>query len=345
MKFKKQILGELARCYSNNYLTIDGSNVLLYASEQVGGNLVAYYGKDYKESASPSSFLGGTMSIVNIPNKDNEFLVTQGFYPGFEAKGSSVSHLKLINNNFEIQEIVTIPYLHRFDCFYQNGIYYFVGATLCKNKENREDWSSPGEIIVAEFDQDLTKLSNIQVLKEGLTKNHGYFKYQYKGKLSSFITCEEGVFVVSPPSSKTGKWSIEQILSTPTSDIALIDIDYDNELELITISPFHGKELNIYKFIDGKYQIVWTYQEETDFIHALASGTLLGVNSFVVGARRVNKELFVIQYDKTTKEYKTTLIDKDCGTSNVTILNNKEGDYILASNNGVHQAVLYQVDK
>ena len=48
--------------------------------------------------------------------------------------------------------------------------------------------------------------------------------------------------------------------------------------------------------IDGKYTEIYAYPYEIDFAHTLVGTTLCGVPSFVGGVRRVDAELFYIQW-------------------------------------------------
>ena len=74
----------------------------------------------------------------------------------------------------------------------------------------------------------------------------------------------------------------------------------------MTIEPFHGNQINIYKNIAGKYQKVWTYDNEIDFAHTLVGATLANQPCFVAVQKSKDCELFVVTYEDG--EYK----DNDC---------------------------------
>ena len=86
------------------------------------------------------------------------------------------------------------------------------------------------------------------------------------------------------------------------------DIDGDGKEEIMTIEPFHGNTINVYKLKDGKYEVDYTYPNEIDFAHALVGTTLCGKPCFVAGIRRVNCEAFVLTYENG--EYKTLDADR-----------------------------------
>lgn len=91
-----------------------------------------------------------------------------------------------------------------------------------------------------------------EVLKEGLLKNHGYCKAEVDGVLRSYVAANEGVFECTPPESAEGTWEIKQVLDEASSDMAFADFDNDGELEMLTISPFHGEKISIFKKTDAE---------------------------------------------------------------------------------------------
>ena len=92
----------------------------------------------------------------------------------------------------------------------------------------------------------------IKVLKEGLLKNHGYCKAEVDGVLRSYVAANEGVFECTLPESAEGTWEIKQVLDEASSDMAFADFDNDGELEMLTISPFHGEKISIFKKTDAE---------------------------------------------------------------------------------------------
>ena len=70
--------------------------------------------------------------------------------------------------------------------------------------------------------------------------------------LRSYVAANEGVFECIPPESEEGTWEIKQILDEASSDMAFADFDNDGELEMLTISPFHGEKISIFKKTDAE---------------------------------------------------------------------------------------------
>lgn len=345
MKIKKIVLDEMYRAYSTGSTTIDNKLYLIVASEAIDGSCYAYSGKDFSEKKVVWEKAGGTMSIVEIPNRNGEFLAVQEFFPGFNGKTSKVVHVKMVDGEFVVNDFIDLPYLHRFDLIEVNGVIHFIGATLCSSKTEREDWSDPGKIYVGILPKDLSKGMELKVIYENLTHNHGYYQSTYKGQLAGYVTSDEGVFACVAPKDKNGSWEISHLIDRKVSDVALVDINNDGKLEILSIEPFHGKDIYIYNEINGKYEETFHLDRELEFAHAIAGTTILGQPAFVCGIRRLNKELFYLTYNKENNDYDLTMIDEGCGPANIVIVNQENQDIILASNNTIHQAAVYIITK
>lgn len=341
MKFEKKFLDTMERCYSASFIKRDGETNILLASEAIGGPCYSYRGDNYDIKQAVWTNDGGTMSMVEIPGRNGEFLATQNFFPGFQSAESKVVWVRYENGEYVYQDFLKLPYLHRFDLFDVNGKLYFIGATLCGSKKDRNDWSDPGKIYVGEMPTDLNDSIELEVIQEGLTKNHGYWHGFYEGKEASYVTSDEGIFVVTPPQSVGQKWSIANILEEPISDVAVYDLDGDGEDELVTIGPFHGKEIKIRKKVNGAYETVWESDRNNDFVHALWAGSLRNNPVAVIGCRREDSELYYVQYNKETNKYEVTLIEAGVGTANVAVLHEEDRDILIAANHSKSEAALY----
>ncbi|MFQ6847842.1 MAG: hypothetical protein ACLRSC_02455, partial [Clostridium perfringens] len=245
MKIEKKFLTDLHRCYATSSTVIDGDRKILIATEGEGPCFM-YEGDDFKQSTVWDG-PGGTMSIIPIPGKNGDFLAVQRFFPTFQSEDAEIVWGRYENGKWEIKTLFKLPYLHRFDILEANGKLYFLGAVLCNSKQFKEDWSDPGKIYVGEIPEDLNKPIELKVIKEGLTKNHGYCRAYHNGKMVGLVTSQEGVFRVTPPQSDDEEWNVEKIMDRPTSDVAVVDIDEDGEDELVTIEEFHGKHFRINK--------------------------------------------------------------------------------------------------
>lgn len=339
MKFTKKELIELDRCYAATYTMIDNKPQLLFASEG-NGACYMFSPEDYKKTTVWEE-PGGTMSIVPIPGKNGDFLAVQKFYRNFESENATIVWAHWTGSEWDVKNILKLPYVHRFDILTRNGKHYFIGATLCTSKTHKEDWSDPGKIYVAELPEDLTKEMELAVIKDGLTKNHGYSRSKKDDYDISYVTSENGVFRIEPPKDSQDIWKVECILDKPVSDIAVYDMDGDGMEELITIEPFHGGNFVVRKNDENGYKEVYRYPKQFDFGHVVWAGDLRGKPVVIGGYRRDEKELFYLEY--SDGKYVPHTIDSDIGPSNITVLNGDKEDIIISANREVGKAAVYIV--
>lgn len=344
MKFTKKRLDEIERCYCTAHIRVDGKVYALFASEQVDGACFAYTGPDLSQKETVWEKAGGTMSIVEIPGTNGQFLGVQNFFPGFQAQNAKLVWGKRDPvKGWQVQDFIALPYVHRFDLFSAAGINYLVAATLCGSKKDREDWSDPGKVYVGVLPEAPEKGIQLTPLLEGLVKNHGYWRGTLDGQDCGFITCDSGVYAVIPPQTPGGDWETKRLLDVAVSDVAIYDLDGDGEDEIITIEPFHGDQVKIYHKTGDGYRVVYTYPGEYKFAHALWAGKLRGIPAVVLGIRRLQAELAIIRFSPERGSYVATIIDQGCGPSNVDVIRQEERDLILCANNSVHEAAVYFV--
>jgi len=343
MKLERKKLLDLFRVYAVQGIEVENQLKLFYATEGQGA-CTAFFGDDFTQQETVWDQPGGTMSIIEIPGKKGEFLAVQRFYPTFDSKLATLVHGRYVEGKWVVEPLIDIPYVHRFDVLRVGEINYLVVCTLATTKEDRDDWSNPGKILVSILPDDLSQPIELKSIKDGCTRNHGYYRGYYQGHQASYVTCDEGVFVAVPPQSPEEKWQVDQILDRHVSDIAVFDIDQDGEDELITIEPFHGNGFNINKKINGEYKVVYSYPHPIDFAHVVWAGILAGEPTILGGVRRIDQELFRINCtSKSPLTFKETIIEKGGGPSNICVIHRAKDDLILVANREKGEGVLYTV--
>ncbi len=342
MKIEKRFLTSLNRCYSANHIVVDGQTRILVATEGEG-QCLAWTGPDYQSSHTVWEGPGGTMSIVPIEGSNGEFLAVQKFFKMFQWEEAKVVHVRpLGTGGYEVTDVLHLPYIHRFDLLTVHGRHYFIGCTLATTKVARDDWSNPGKIWVGEYRG--PGPLELTVLKDGLTKNHGYSRLTRNGFLSSLVTCEQGAFEVTPPQEPQGLWAVRQFMDWPISDISAVDIDGDGELEYATIEPFHGSYFRIYKKINGTYVKVYEHPEVSEFYHVVVGTTLAGKPVFIGGCRRGKQQLFYVHAVSTSPlRLQAEIIDEGVGPSNIHVMHEANRDIIVSANREIAEAALYIV--
>ncbi len=342
MNIEKRFLTSLNRCYSANHIVVDGQTRILVATEGEGPCL-AWSGPDYQSSHTVWDGPGGTMSIVPIAETNGEFLAVQKFFKMFQWEEAKVVHVRPLSaGGYEVTDVLHLPYIHRFDLLTVEGRHYFIGCTLATTKDAKEDWSNPGKIWVGEYKGPGPLL--VKVLKDGLTKNHGFSRLTRNGAQCILVTCEEGAFEVTPPQQAQGEWTLKQFMDWPISDISALDIDGDGELEYATIESFHGCYFRIYKKIDGAYVKVYEHPEVSEFYHVVVGTTLAGKPVFIGGCRRDKQQLFYVHAVSTAPlVLQAEIIEEGVGPSNVHVLHETGRDIIVSANREKAEAALYIV--
>jgi hypothetical protein len=344
MKIEKRFLTQMNRCYSASSIVVDGQTRIMLATEGEGPCL-AWSGPEYDTAHTVWEGPGGTMSIVPIPGTNGEFLAVQKFFKMFQWEEAKVVHVRpLETGGYAVSDILHLPYIHRFDLLSVGDRHYFIGCTLATSKESREDWSNPGKIWVGEFTA--SGPLQLKVLKDGLTRNHGYSRLTRNGRMSSLVTCEQGAFEVTPPQTPGAGWTVEQFMDWPISDISAVDIDGDGELEFATIEPFHGTYFRVYKKIDGVFRKIFEHPEQSEFYHVVVGTTLAKQPVFIGGCRRGKQQLFYVHASKAKPlELRAEVIEEGVGPSNIHVLHEKNRDIIVAANREKAEAALYFVSQ
>lgn len=339
MDIKEIFSDDLEACYAVCRLAHADYDYLLVASE-VEQSCYAYDVNHQFEKTVVWSEVGGTMSIVQIPGT-LDFLATQKFYPGFDAKECQIVYGKFENGGWTIQKLTDFPYLHRFDLIAEtSGQILFVGCTIANSKEFVEDWSDKGKIFVGRFDKEKIQLQDISELPLRLLKNHGYYDVKEEGY--SLITAVEGIFKLTYPEFSDSKdWRLDLIFGEETSDIVQVDLNRDGKKENVIIQGFHGDSLRV--FNEDFSQELYHYPETTPFGHAIWSGTLLDQEVFVFGWRAGKAHLKVFQMKDGQME--ETMVAAGSASSNVLAFEKEGRAFVFSANNGSDKVALYELSK
>ena len=288
-----------------------GVQGFLIATEKEGGCF--FFNLDGELVETIWSEPGGVMSLVPVPNQ-GQFLSTQEFYSPNDSQNARIILATPLEEGWEIRTLAELPFVHRFDIFSTPDHDYLLGCTLKSDHNFKEDWTHPGKVYGCALPADLSDPAytlELKVLMDGLTKNHGYYRSFEDGQPFGLISTENGIFKVKPPSGTNSGWQIDKMLDQASSDATLVDLDGDGSIELVTLSPFHGDDLNIFHLDDGKYTLEHGYPEKLEFLHAIWSGKINGHPLVLLGHRKGERDLFALTYDHTTKDLCTP--DHRCG--------------------------------
>jgi len=337
MKITKKHLCDLPSCYAASSVELNGRILLLLAPD-APGPCYAFDSETF-EKQTVREKPGGTMAMVPLPGGNGDFLAVQRFFPGFQAQDAEIVYVQNRGVKRVADTLFKLPYIHRFDILERGGVRYILCATLCTVKKNADDWSSPGALYAAELPVDMNRKIALEQIAGGLTRNHGFWHVNYREYTRALTSCDQGVYEVSPPAKRGGKWTVRKVLDKPISDIALCDIDGDGVDELAAIEPFHGTKFTIYSKTAEGFTPLYRYPGNTEFLHVVWGGKLRDEPAFIGGCRGGNKDLFLLRWKNG--EIVNEIIDTGTGPSNVAVVNGKDGDFILAANHENGEGAVY----
>ena len=340
MKAEKKKLSDLTLCYCVSALNYQGRRHFLVASEKEYACLL--FDEQGRQVDKIWDGPGGTMSAVQIPGSDGTFLATHRFYSPNNCKEAEIVLCWPQDGAWQVRAMAQLPGVHRFDILTSGGGSYLIACTIKSDYTCKDDWSFPGKVWGCRLPEDMSALPEdyrlpLTVLKEGLVKNHGYSRHRDCG----IVTSEEGVFRFTPPREADGDWGIEQLLDEPTSDVLLLDLDGDGEDEMLTLSPFHGDTLKVFKKAQDHFVPVFVYGKKIEFAHAICSAEWGGRNFAVIGHRKGDRDLLAVSCRDGS--YTVEVIDHDVGPANALSAQIDGKTVILSANREINEIAYYTV--
>ncbi|MCI8403108.1 MAG: hypothetical protein HFI38_13640 [Lachnospiraceae bacterium] len=349
MKITKKVIARLTKCYSIAPLYYHGQECILVAAEKKDPCLL--FDREGNLLDTVWEGPGGTMSMVQIPGSDGMFLATQKFYsPNDSKEAEIVLAAPRQEGGWKVQTLLRLPHVHRFDILRRNQVNYLIACTIKSGHDYRDDWTMPGKVYGAVLPKDIGAFDEehpltMQVIKDDLLKNHGYYRISEAGEDSCVICAASGIFRFCPPSVPSGKWEVERLLDIPASDAVLVDFDGDGEKELAVLSPFHGERICIYKKRGPGWEPVYVYGKPAEFCHAIYGGPLCGRPSLIVGHRKGERNLIAFWWDESSAGYGFQVLDEDCGPANVFHYEKDGKDIVISANRETDEVAMYTLTR
>jgi hypothetical protein len=337
MKVTKRVIANLDMVYAVSPIRIHGQLHLLAATESQGKCLV-FSPPDWKPSTVWDG-PGGAMSLVPLPDGDGAFLAIQEFFPVFQSENAGIVYTEpgVRPASWSVRRVLDLPFVHRIEAVSTPHGIYLIAASLCGGKSFVDDWSKPGAVYAATIPDDRSDRWVLEPVLTGVGKNHGMHATELQGKPTVLIAGQQGLFSLEVPQERGCPFRSEQLLDHEISDMVAFDIDGDGQKEIVTIEPFHGDRLCIYKCMEAVWRPVM--EQPISFGHAVWAGVLRNQPAVIFGNRSGQKELAIL--DPSTGD--RLVIDQGVGPAQVAVVHEPARDLILSANHAVGEVALYEI--
>ena len=280
---------------------------------------------------------GGMMSFIPVPGKPDLFISIMGFFPGFKCQQAGIFLHTRMETNWESGMAFALPFVHRCETLSVEGKHYLIAATISRNKTGPSDWSQPGEVHVIDLEHCEYKRWKSVIIDDQIVRNHGMCKTRINGEEVVCVSGEQGIFYIE---KKGDEWRVNQLFYREVSEMCFCDLNGDGENELVTIEPFHGDSLNIYKKDGANW--IQKFKGEISFGHGLSAGIFKSEPTILTGNRggSLALESFVVQ-DLGSGKVERRVVEEGAGATQTQVFTYEGRDYILSANKLKNEVALY----
>lgn len=337
---KKTVLMNVEKVYTANSF-ICGNKRFVAAGSEVGPE-VKLLDFSSGESCLVSGCPGGVMSFVPVPGRNDVFYSIMGLFPGFVGLEAGVYIHKFSNSGWESRRVFHIPFAHRCEIISRNGTNYLFAVSVSRHKDAPSDWSKAGDIFMVPLDPVTAEPSrpDATLVDSNVFRNHGMLKIERNGCESLMISGAEGIFSLEP--KPDGSCVVERLFDSEVSEFGFVDLDGDGVDELVTIEPFHGSNLCVYKLEEGKW--CHKFSSNLSFGHGLSCGKYNGDAVIVVGNRRGPLTLQLLKLkDASDWSFDVVELEQEAGPTQTQVFTEAGVDYILSANQLKNEVVVYHL--
>lgn len=343
MRVEKRVLADLHMVYAVCTIQLESGTHFMAATEAEGGCLL-FSPPEWTASAVWDG-PGGTTSLATVPSRHGALVAVEEHLPVFQAETAGVVYAETVGAVtalWRVRRVFDFPFVHRVDVVTGGATAYVVAASVCSGKDFRDDWSRPGAVYAGAVPERPDDPWRFDPVLQGVSKNHGMHVTRLRQRAAVLIAGEEGLFALFPPDSADASWESERLLERPVSDVYTADLDGDGVLEMVTIEPFHGDALKVYRQSRSRWQTV--YEHPLDFGHVAWAGEILDRPAVLAGSRAGEKELtLLLPSPDLSAAWEQLVLDRNIGPAQVAVLNEDDRGLILSANHAAGQAMLYTV--
>ena len=375
MTIHKSKLADLDMGYAIAGFNLHGKTHVLAAPEGKGPFLL-FSPPDWKPTVL-SDGPGGVMSIVEVPGHESTFAAIAGCYPVYrfeegglyvvrpgapeeqpEAKPAKPNHGMRGSGKdkngaaarayWTVKKGLDIPFGHRLETLAIGGQSYIVAATIAAEKSGKDDWSRPGTVYAIRVPDDLDGTWEATPIIEGITRNHGLHRAAMDNRDILFVSGTQGLIALTVPSKEGAAWERQTILPREVSEVYAADLDEDGQNELVTIEPFHGNQLSVYKRsgdrIDGSWHRL--FEADLSFGHGLWAGTLAGEPAVMAGSRSGDMDLSLFSIQSLVPFVaQRSVLEHAAGPTPLFVVNEESQDLVFSVNQAMSEVALYRISR
>jgi hypothetical protein len=358
MKINKVSTASMAGPYSIYHGKFGRREVLLAGSERIGEPLNLYT-LPALERTAVSEGRGGFMAMFTTERTDPPAIVSaEGLHPNFISRDAGISLYHPGNDAnvpWKRRRIVDLPFIHRIALVDNGGTPGIIAATLCGKKDHIDDWSSPGGVYLITLPVrggSAGDRAECTPLLEGLIKNHGMYVGRNRAGTGSkehgivYVSAEGGIYTLEAwtrPAAAGVDWAVERILERPVSELAVFDLDGDGDEEIVTIEPFHGDRIALYKKTREGWEQV--FETSAELGHGIWAGQIGGTGCFMHGSRAGQRELCLYRLvESKAWKFEKTVIEAGTGTAQLAVKGEGSRDLLFTSNNHTDEVAVYTLE-
>ena len=345
MNVEKQVLAKLDKVYVVSLMQINGRGHFLAATEEYGKCLI--FSPPHWEVSVVWNDPGGCMSLIPVPGRKKAFVGIQEFFPIFQCEHAGIVYAEageVITEPWQVTRVVDLPFVHRIEIVPVGSTPFLVAGSLCGGKTFQDDWSQPGTVYAGPIPESPSDKWSLEPILKGISKNHGMHVAIMDNKTVVMVSGKEGLFMLEVPEKPGLQWQYKRLLEHEVSDIYSYDIDGDGIPEIVTIEPFHGHRLAIYKCMFKHWQPV--FETSMDFGHVVWAGEILGQPVILGGCREGSKELFLLRpKTRDLRAMSREILDSDVGPTQIAVVHKRDSDLILSANHESNEVVLYELTR
>jgi hypothetical protein len=342
-EYRKHVVAKLNMPYAVGACVVDGETCLVAATEDHGPALMSR--PPFTSAVEMVPGPGGCMALVQ--RSPGELFAIMGCFLGYKFQTGAVYRITKAGAGWTVARIVDLPFAHRIDFVMRGRKQFLVAASIAADKKDAADWSRTGSVYVSEVPGSPGGTWSLRPVLEGIHRNHGLLVAPFRGRPSVLVAGAEGIFAASLDATGTD-WGFERVMERETSELALLDLDGDGIDELITIEPFHGSSLRVYRPGRGPGSPAW--EGKLEYGHCLAARSINGVASLLVSNRAGSRDLLLLQWGSgarggTLGEPEVTVLDAGAGAANMTVLRQNGRDLIFATNQTAGEVACFEEER